>query len=83
MDASSNHWKSRVEKSDAEKFSVAGKMVEKIRNAVPTINIPGVDDNEKKTPQAKRFKLKEGKVVLFNRFNFVRRVKRSEYVRLG
>lgn len=58
LDASSRQWKSRVEKSDAEKFSVAGKMNEKIREATPTINIKDVDDNEKKTPQAKRFKLK-------------------------
>lgn len=58
LDASARQWKSRVEKSDAEKFSVAGKMSERIREATPTINIKDVDDNEKKTPQAKRFKLK-------------------------
>lgn len=58
LDASSRQWKSRVEKSDAEKFSVAGKMSERIRDATPTINIKDVDENEKKTPQAKRFKLK-------------------------
>ncbi|KAG5889512.1 hypothetical protein JTB14_008999 [Gonioctena quinquepunctata] len=60
LDASATQWKSRVEKSDAEKFSVAGKMGEKIRDAVPTINIPAADENRKRTPQAKRFKLKEG-----------------------
>ncbi|XP_023313195.1 supervillin-like isoform X3 [Anoplophora glabripennis] len=59
LDAASKQWKARVEKSDAEKFSVAGKMGEKIRDAVPTINIPPAD-NRKRTPQAKRFKLKEG-----------------------
>lgn len=59
LDAASKQWKARVEKSDAEKFSVAGKMGEKIRDAVPTINIPQ-PDNKKRTPQAKRFKLKEG-----------------------
>lgn len=58
LDASSRQWKSRVEKSDAEKFSVAGKMSERIRDATPTINIKDVDENEKRTPQAKRFKLK-------------------------
>ncbi|KAJ8925021.1 hypothetical protein NQ315_001187, partial [Exocentrus adspersus] len=59
LDAAAVQWKARVERSDAELFSVAGKMGEKIRNAVPTINIPQVD-NKKRTPQAKRFKLKEG-----------------------
>ncbi|KAJ8974224.1 hypothetical protein NQ317_012119 [Molorchus minor] len=58
LDAASIQWKARVEKSDAEKFSVTGKMGEKIREAVPTINIPPVD-NKKRTPQAKRFKLKD------------------------
>lgn len=58
LDASSRQWKSRVEKTDAEKFSVAGKMSETIRDATPTINIKEVDDNEKKIPQPKRFKLK-------------------------
>ncbi|XP_050301678.1 uncharacterized protein LOC126739900 isoform X2 [Anthonomus grandis grandis] len=58
LDAASKQWKSRVEKSDAEKFSVAGKMGEKIRDAVPTINILTTDKN-KKAPQAKRYKGKE------------------------
>ncbi|XP_056635872.1 uncharacterized protein LOC130444644 isoform X1 [Diorhabda sublineata] len=62
LDAASRHWKSRVEKSDAQKFSVAGKMSEKIRDAVPTINIPTTNDSNKKIPQAKRFKLKEGPI---------------------
>lgn len=50
LDAASTQWKHRVEKSDAEKFSVAGKM-----DKIPTINIPSVE-KEKKTPQAKRYK---------------------------
>uniref|UniRef100_A0A6P7GME5 Uncharacterized protein LOC114338565 n=1 Tax=Diabrotica virgifera virgifera TaxID=50390 RepID=A0A6P7GME5_DIAVI len=60
LDAASRHWKSRVEKSDAEKFSVAGKMGEKIKQTIPTINIPAATDSNKRTPQAKRFKLKDG-----------------------
>lgn len=64
LDASSRQWKTRVEKSDAEKFSVAGKMNERIREATPTINIKDIDENEKRTPQAKRFKLK-GEFVMF------------------
>ncbi|CAH1156175.1 unnamed protein product [Phaedon cochleariae] len=60
LDASSRQWRARVEKSDAEKFSVAGKMGEKIRDAVPTINIPTADENRKRTPQAKRYRSKEG-----------------------
>ncbi|XP_074029765.1 supervillin isoform X3 [Leptinotarsa decemlineata] len=60
LDASARQWKTRVEKSDAEKFSVAGKMGEKFRDAVPTINIPMADENKKRTPQPKRFKLKDG-----------------------
>lgn len=62
LDAAAKQWRARVEKSDAEKFSVAGKMGEKIRDAVPTINISAMDNN-KRTPQAKRFKLKEGKPI--------------------
>lgn len=57
LDASSRQWKTRVEKSDAEKFSVAGKMNERIRDATPTINIKDADENEKRTPKAKRFKI--------------------------
>lgn len=58
LDASSQQWRARVEKSDAEKFSVAGKMGEKIKEAVPTINIPSAE-KAKRTPQAKRYKGKE------------------------
>nr|CAH7767160.1 unnamed protein product [Callosobruchus chinensis] len=55
LDVSSRQWQNRVEKSDAEKFSISGKMAEKMKDATPTINIP--DDN-KKTPQAKRIRLR-------------------------
>ncbi|XP_066250261.1 supervillin-like [Euwallacea similis] len=58
LDAASQQWKSRVEKSDAEKFSVAGKIGEKAKEAPPTINLPSTD-NIKRTPQAKRYKGKE------------------------
>lgn len=64
LDAAAKQWMARVEKSDAEKFSVAGKMGEKILEAVPTINILPID-NKKRTPQAKRFKLKEGECLRF------------------
>ncbi|XP_060534945.1 supervillin-like isoform X2 [Cylas formicarius] len=62
LDAASRQWKTRVEKSDAEKFSVAGKMGVKVDKeseaAPPTINIPATD-NKKRTPQAKRYKGKD------------------------
>lgn len=58
LDASGMRWKSRVEKSDAEKFSVAGRM-EKAKDGNLSINIPSADKS-KKTPQPKRFKGKEG-----------------------
>ncbi|XP_076271770.1 uncharacterized protein LOC143203482 isoform X2 [Rhynchophorus ferrugineus] len=54
LNAASNQWKSRVEKSDAEKFSVAGKM-----EKIPTINI-SLPDKKKGPPQAKRFRGKNG-----------------------
>lgn len=63
LDAAARQWKARVEKSDAEKFSVAGKMGEKIKDAVPTINIPAAD-KARRTPQAKRYKGKEGEKYL-------------------
>lgn len=59
LDQAAKQWKARVEKSDAEKFTVAGRM-EKTRDRTPTINAP--EKNEiKRTPQAKRFKGKECK----------------------
>lgn len=62
LDAASKQWKARVEKSDAEKFSVAGKMGEKIKDAIPSINLPP-PDRVKTTPQAKRYKGKDGECV--------------------
>jgi supervillin len=59
LDAASKQWKSRVEKSDAEKFSVAGRMEKNREESNLPINIPAMEKN-KKTPQAKRFKGKEG-----------------------
>lgn len=58
LNAASKQWKSRVEKADADKFSVAGRM-EKLEKPVITINIP-TPDKEKRTPKAKRFKGKDG-----------------------
>ncbi|XP_019766886.2 uncharacterized protein LOC109542202 isoform X2 [Dendroctonus ponderosae] len=58
LDAAAKQWKNRVEKTDAEKFSVAGKMSEKIKDAVPSINIPAAD-KAKRTPHAKRYKGRE------------------------
>lgn len=59
LNASLKEWKHRVEKSDAEKFSVAGRMDKNSDWSNLVINIPTVD-KEKRTPQAKRFKGKEG-----------------------
>ncbi|XP_044756067.1 supervillin-like isoform X2 [Coccinella septempunctata] len=56
LDAASRQWKCRVEKSDADKFSVSGKM-EKAKTTIP-VNIP-VIDTTKKAPQARRFKGKQ------------------------
>ena len=62
LDAASKQWKSRVEKSDAEKFSVAGRMEKNREESNLPINIP--TEEHKRTPQAKRFKGKEGKACL-------------------
>lgn len=59
LNASSKEWKHRVEKSDAEKFSVAGRMEKNSDWNNLVINIP-TGDKEKRKPQAKRFKGKEG-----------------------
>ncbi|KAK9738386.1 Gelsolin repeat [Popillia japonica] len=58
LNAASKQWKTRVEKADADKFSVAGRM-EKLEKPVITINIP-TPDKTKRTPKAKRFKGKDG-----------------------
>lgn len=58
LDAASRQWKSRVEKSDADAFSVAGRM----QNILPDIGINNqLKDKVKKTPRAKRFKGKDGR----------------------
>nr|XP_022920329.1 supervillin isoform X1 [Onthophagus taurus] len=55
LDAASEQWRSRVEKSDADKFSVAGRMeIQEI-----AINIPN-GDKTKRIPSAKRFRGKAG-----------------------
>lgn len=55
LDASAKQWKARVEKSDAENFSVAGRMQ---NDDVPlSILTP---DKVRRTPSYKRFKSKEG-----------------------
>lgn len=59
LDVAAKQWKSRVEKSDAEKFTVAGRM-EKSRDRTPTIDLPEKTET-KRRPQAKRFKGKECK----------------------
>ena len=63
LETSSNQWKSRVEKSDAEKFTVAGQMRIKgdREGAASPIRILGTDEvGGKRTPVPKRFKGKEG-----------------------
>ncbi|XP_064214700.1 supervillin isoform X3 [Tribolium castaneum] len=60
LDAASKQWKNRVEKSDADNFSVAGKMEKNREESNLQINIAVDCDKSKKTPQAKRFKGKEG-----------------------
>lgn len=56
LDASSQSWRNRVEKKDAEQFTVVGRMQEK---SIPSINIPTPDKN-KRTPQQRRFVSKSG-----------------------
>lgn len=71
LDAASMQWKSRVEKSDAEKFSVAGRMKNNKEESNSAINIAVTDNNNKRTPQAKRFKGKEGTVhIIENYFDY-------------
>lgn len=66
LDAASKQWKCRVEKSDAEKFSVSGKM-EKAKTTIP-VNIP-VSEMAKKAPQARRFRGKQSKRM--NKMNLI------------
>lgn len=57
LNASSTTWRARVEKSDAEKFTVTGRMQD--TSNTPTINISQAS-GEKSTPKLRRFKSKEG-----------------------
>lgn len=57
LDAASKQWKSRIDKSDADNFSVAGRM-EQIKDL--QIAIPNVNSNNRKLPRPKRYKGKEG-----------------------
>lgn len=57
LDASSQMWRSRVEKKDAEKFTVSGRMQEGIK--LPTINIP-INDDLKRTPELRKFRGRKG-----------------------
>lgn len=60
LDAALNQWKSRVEKQDAANFSVAGRMQD-VSSQIP-IHLSVLDKN-KRTPRAKRFKGKSGKIA--------------------
>lgn len=60
LDAAAIQWKSRVEKSDAEKFSVAGRMEDKQDAKTVTLSLNISADKNKRMPQAKRFKGKDG-----------------------
>lgn len=57
LDASSQSWKSRIEKKDAEKFTVSGRMQEGIK--LPAINIP-INDELKRTPELRKFRGRRG-----------------------
>lgn len=66
LDAASKQWKCRVEKSDAENFSVAGRMEKNRDKDRLLLNIPS-GDSAKKTPEARRFKGKlQGDNTLFS-----------------
>ncbi|CAG9856246.1 unnamed protein product [Phyllotreta striolata] len=54
LDAALTNWKNRVEKSDAEKFSVAAKT----DHSLVRVNLPSA--LETKSPHQKKFKLKQG-----------------------
>lgn len=57
LDASANLWKSRVEKKDAEKFTVGGRMQD--GNKLPTINI-SLPDESKRVPELRKFRGRKG-----------------------
>lgn len=50
-------WRSRVEKKDAEKFTVGGRMQEGVK--LPAINIP-LNDELKRTPELRKFRGRKG-----------------------
>lgn len=56
LDASAKQWKSRIDKSDLDNFTIAGRM-QQIKDI--QIGIPNVNSDNKKIPKAKRYKGKE------------------------
>lgn len=60
LDASSHVWKSRIEKKDAENFTVGGRMQEGTK--LPTINIPTIDDSKRK-PELRKFRGRKGIII--------------------
>lgn len=80
LETASNDWKKRVNQSDAEKFSVAGKMkmdeaaggdIRKPLERTPSLNksplleIIGNDKQKKRTPKPVRFRSKAGMYFFF------------------
>lgn len=61
LDASSKVWRSRVEKKDAEKFTVSGRMQDGIK--LPTINIP-MNEEAKRTPELRKFRGRKGLIYI-------------------
>lgn len=57
LDASSKRWKNRVEKSDLENYSVAGRMQQHAKDI--QIALPNVSNDAKKLPRVKRYKGKD------------------------
>lgn len=63
LDAASRQWKSRIDKSDADNFSVAGRMQQQVKDL--HIGIPNLSSNNKKLPRAKRYKGKDGQSTIY------------------
>lgn len=59
LDTSLHSWKARIEKKDAEKFTVGGRMQE--TSKLPTINIP-LHGDLKRTPELRKFRGRQGMV---------------------
>lgn len=57
LDASSKQWKSRVDRSELDNFTIAGRMQQQIKDI--QIGIPNVNSDSKKLPRAKRYKGKD------------------------